>query len=98
LKSGEEYGILFGREAGGKAAAAEALKAFKIGITKDRVGALKKLFIEVGEKAGIEAGQTRYEMPDRCYEFFPKLEKRCLPKNIFPKAFSTQKIGGGKLG
>lgn len=59
LKSGEEFGILFGREAGGKAAATEALNAFKIGITKERVAALKKLFIEVGEKAGILSGQTR---------------------------------------
>ncbi len=59
LKAGEEWGAIFGREDGGKAATAEAYKAFVIGITKDRVAALKKLFVEVGEKAGTEAGMTR---------------------------------------
>ena len=44
-----------GRKAGGLAGAAEALKHFKIGISKDRVMALKKIFAEVGAAAGSVA-------------------------------------------
>ena len=33
------------------------MKAFKVGITKERVAALKKVFVEVGTKAGDAAGR-----------------------------------------
>ena len=49
---GLEFGESLGRTAGGKAGAEEALKAFKIGISKEKVAALKRLFAEVGEAAG----------------------------------------------
>merc|ERR1712200_404159 len=53
-KAGEE---IMGEDGGkvGAEAGAEALKHFKIGITKDRVAALKRLFAEVGTTAGKEA-------------------------------------------
>merc|ERR1712106_842951 len=53
MKAGMEIGRIEGRKAGGVAGAAEALKHFKIGISKDRVLALKKLFVEVGSAAGV---------------------------------------------
>merc|ERR1711962_3526 len=57
LKAGIEVGRLEGRKAGGAAGAAEALKHFKIGITKDRVAALKRIFAEVGHTAGISVAK-----------------------------------------
>ena len=57
MKAGMEIGRLEGRKVGGAAGAAEALKHFKIGISKDRVLALKKLFAEVGTAAGISAAK-----------------------------------------
>merc|ERR1719158_1378857 len=55
MKAGIEIGRLEGRKAGGAAGAAEALKHFKIGISKDRVMALKKIFAEAGAAAGSAA-------------------------------------------
>jgi len=49
-----EVGRLEGRKAGGAAGAAEALKHFKIGISKDRVLALNKVFAEIGSAAGTK--------------------------------------------
>merc|ERR1711970_939122 len=57
MKAGMEVGRLEGKKAGGAAGAAEALKHFKIGISKDRVLALKKVFAEVGAAAGISASK-----------------------------------------
>merc|ERR1711970_1455493 len=57
MKAGMEVGRLEGKKAGGAAGAAEALKHFKIGISKDRVLALKKVFAEVGAAAGITASK-----------------------------------------
>jgi len=57
MKAGMEVGRLEGMKAGGAAGAAEALKHFKIGISKDRVLALKKIFAEVGASAGIIAAK-----------------------------------------
>ena len=57
-KIGEEVGEFLGRKAGGEAGGEEALKAFKIGISKERVMALKRLFAEVGEAAGRKIGKT----------------------------------------
>ena len=51
-------GESLGRQAGGKAGAEEAFKAFKIGISKERVLALKRVFAEVGEAAGRRIGAT----------------------------------------
>jgi hypothetical protein len=42
-------GETLGRLAGSKAGAEEAFKVFKIGISKERVLALKRVFAEVGE-------------------------------------------------
>ena len=42
-------GETLGRKAGSVAGAEEALKVFKIGISKERVLALKRVFAEVGE-------------------------------------------------
>merc|ERR1719245_206316 len=55
IKAGIEVGRLEGKKAGALAGAAEALKHFKIGISKDRVMALKKIFAEVGAAAGSAA-------------------------------------------
>merc|ERR1711936_698159 len=57
IKAGIEIGRLEGKKAGGLAGAAEALKYFKIGISKDRVLALKKVFAEVGTTAGVSASK-----------------------------------------
>ena len=46
---GLEMGETLGRLAGSKAGAEEAFKVFKIGISKERVLALKRVFAEVGE-------------------------------------------------
>ena len=46
---GLEMGETLGRKAGSVAGAEEALKVFKIGISKERVLALKRVFAEVGE-------------------------------------------------
>ncbi|QQP41753.1 Protein lethal(2)essential for lifelike, partial [Caligus rogercresseyi] len=56
-EAGEEFGRNAGKLAGGDAGAAEAVKAFEIGITKERVAALKKLFYQVGAKAGTDVGR-----------------------------------------
>merc|ERR1719422_2113681 len=55
MKAGIEVGRLEGRKAGAAAGAAEAMKHFKIGISKDKVMALKKIFAEVGTWAGKTA-------------------------------------------
>merc|ERR1719147_364674 len=57
VKAGMEVGRLEGKKAGGAAGAAEALKHFKIGISKDRVLALKKFFAEIGAAAGVSASK-----------------------------------------
>ncbi len=59
---GLEMGESLGRVAGAKAGEAEAMKAFKIGISKERVAALKRLFAEVGEAAGRHVGKTEAKM------------------------------------
>merc|ERR1719147_572449 len=56
-EAGMEVGRLEGKKAGGAAGAAEALKHFKIGISKDRVLALKKVFAEIGAAAGVSASK-----------------------------------------
>jgi len=58
LKVGAEVGRNEGKIAGREAGAAEALKLFTIGITKERVAVLKKIFQEVGTAAGIQIGKT----------------------------------------
>jgi len=58
LKVGAEVGRNEGKLAGREAGAAEALKLFTIGITKERVAVLKKIFQEVGTAAGIQVGKT----------------------------------------
>ena len=55
IKTGVEVGRLEGRKAGALAGAAEAMKHFKIGISKEKVMALKKVFAEVGTAAGVTA-------------------------------------------
>jgi hypothetical protein len=58
IKAGIEVGRLEGRKAGAAAGAAEALKHFKIGITKERVAALKRVFAEIGAAAGLVAAKA----------------------------------------
>jgi len=55
MKAGIEVGRLEGKKAGALAGAAEAMKHFKIGISKDKVMALKKTFAEIGTAAGLAA-------------------------------------------
>ena len=58
LKVGSEIGRAEGKKAGREAGAAEALKLFTIGITKERVAVLKKTFQEIGTAAGVAVGKS----------------------------------------
>ena len=55
---GLEVGESRGKEEGRKAGTEEALKAFKIGISKERVAAMKRVFAELGEAAGKQVAET----------------------------------------
>jgi len=57
LKEGAEVGRVEGKKAGKEAGATEALRVFTIGITKERVAALRKTFAEVGAAAGMLVGK-----------------------------------------
>ena len=55
---GAEVGRSEGRRCGREAAAAEALKLFTIGITKEKVALLKKTFADLGTAEGVRVGKT----------------------------------------
>ena len=55
---GSEVGRSEGRRCGREAAATEALKLFSIGITKEKVAALKRTFAELGTAEGVRVGKT----------------------------------------
>ena len=58
LRTGAEVGRSEGRRFGREAAAAEALKLFTVGITKEKVAALKRTFAELGTAEGVRVGKT----------------------------------------
>merc|ERR1711963_700850 len=48
IKAGQSFGKLAGREAGAKIGLTEAMKMFKIGISKEKVMSLKQHFVTIG--------------------------------------------------
>merc|ERR1712213_275638 len=58
IKAGQSFGKLAGREAGAKIGLSEAMKMFKIGISKEKVMSLKQHFVTVGRTEGSMAGKA----------------------------------------
>merc|ERR1711963_929248 len=107
IKAGQSFGKTAGREAGAKIGLSEAMKMFKIGISKERVMSLKQHFVTVGRTEGSAAGKAigliegvkaaREEAMKFCYEEGAKAGAAAARKRraANEKAFGEegQKIG-----